>query len=253
MLLGCEEHAKEPPIWEQVKITDIEPAQSVRNARLTEAVDFELVTYEISESQIEKLNELFAMLHPDIFDFENENAFQKNSFRIGLGELRMWNKIRDILVAAQAEKTFQTTMILEADQPGELFIQPVPRRRNIYYFDQTGRMNDGYLGPGKIILKVAVEDIPEKPGTCRLTLVPQFVSSIESLIPKRPDLNKYRNHSFDACAFRVDMAEQYFILMTSELPMVNTRTLNELLFTRRANTDHTKMLMYMILCKRVSN
>ncbi|MFB0525603.1 MAG: hypothetical protein ACETVZ_08665 [Phycisphaerae bacterium] len=104
-LVGCKGPAESEPKPEQIKIGDLAPSRSDQQPAtdLLNTVNFDVYIFEIPAENVSKLSDAWQTLYLKPLLFTNYNAFRANSFIVRTGSMQMWQRVNDLLRAADGQ------------------------------------------------------------------------------------------------------------------------------------------------------
>lgn len=267
---GCNGAEKDKPLWQQVKIGDLAPSHkhSRPNNRALKTINFSVYIFEIPAENISTLNDVWQMLEGSHFAkegkmesldtkslrFNNHSAFTANFFSIGFGQLRMWNKIADLLHNAGGKKIETILLLLPDDQPQNITIARLDHKQFVFYISSAGSTETAEVGPGVLTLQIKAERIPTQKavhrmpyGMCKMNAVPVCLSRA-----------KTGEFLFDSLGFSVEMNPGDFVFIGPEKYITHQITLAGLFFTPpRIETgfsspaDKPAIRCYLIVCTAI--
>jgi hypothetical protein len=251
LLAGCNDPEKDERIWEHTKITDLAPSANAKDTsgELLKTVNFDIYVFDVPAQNIGALDGVWQMLYTKPLRFKDSDAFVANSFAVGFGQLDMWNKASDLLRDAGGRKMEKISVLLTDDQPHDITIGRLARRKTIFYKPKSGSTEGATAGPGKIALRIKARKSPAPRGTCDFDVVPVFLPPIISSIPELAAREKAGEILFTSCRLRAKMGPGDFILLGPQKYISRQVTLAGLLFSRQK--PKPIMRTYLFVCTRI--
>lgn len=251
LLLGCEPPERSKPVWKHIKIGDLAPSHSSKRpaGQSLETMDFHIYISDIPAENIGALDDIWQMLrspaaeggeivplHTKPFRFNDYEAFNANSFLVGFGRVRMWNKITALLHAAGDKKRVESiktvSLLLFDGQANDLAVARLHSEQTIFYTLTGGSMEGVTVGWGKLVLRIKAEKIPGSRGVCKVNVVPVFLPPRKSLIPQLAAREKSREFVFASAGFELKMSPGDIFFLGPEKYIDHQITLGSLFFSR---------------------
>lgn len=245
LLAGCNESAKEKPLWEQTKITDIAPAP-IRGPgdQFLKTMNFRVFVFETPARNLVKLDAVWQLLRgpgsaegargdfasAKPLKFNDYQAFVGNSFTAGFGENRMWNGIRDLLLAAKSRNISTISLLLADGQFNDIPAAGFDRE-SLFYFSGSGQMKGASIGPGTIALRVRAEKIPGSRGVCKISAEPVFSPRIGMRIGHLAPGERTKDFSFGPVGFEARISPGQFVFLGPQEYLDDGTTLGSLFFS----------------------
>ena len=229
---------KEEAIWEKVKIGEIATKPSVKKPgiRLLKTINFDVHIFEMPAENAGKLREVELALYTRPLLFNNYKVFKANLFSVHFGRVKMWNNVRDLLIAAGCQRMVKISLLLSDGQPNDLIITGFDDKRTITYIATDGTKEEADIGPGIIALRIKADKIPGSRGVCKVVAHPVFTLP---KIPSDPRLSKRaqgKDVGFTSAAFGLNMSPDDFILLGPDKYISDLTTLPGLFFTTPEGT-----------------
>ncbi len=233
-LTGCGAPEENEPIWQQLKIGDLAPSHSGKRpgSQLLKTINFNVYAFEIPAENISALDDIWRMLYPKPLQYNNHDAFKANSFLDGLGQVQMWNKIRDLLLAADGKGTRKVSLLLPDGQANDFPIARLDKEQTISYISASGSMEGVTVGPGMVALRLKAEKIPGSRGVCKMSAMPVFSPPIGSSIPELVYRAKAGEFHFSSVGFGLKMSPGDLVVLGPEKYIDDQITLDSLFFSR---------------------
>ena len=253
LLIGCNGPEKTDALWERVKITDIAPSHSDKQAgpQLLKTIDFGIYIFEIPAENVSALDDAWQALHTKPLRFNDYDAFCANSFVVGFGQVQMWNKIADLLRVAGSRKVETVSLLLSDGQAQHIDITGLDSEQTIFYISTGGSMEGVTVGPGELALGIKAEKIPGSRGVCNVDAQPVFSSPIRSSIPQLAARAKSDDFFFTSAGFKLKMSPGDFVLLGPGKYISNQITLGGLFFSRPGRWPVVRV--YLIVCTGISD
>jgi len=251
LLTGCNAPAKDQPLWQQVKITDLAPSRSTERpgTQLLKTMNFDIYVFEIPAGKIDILDDVWQMLYTKPLRFDNYDTFGANSFSVGFGQTRIWNKVADLLRAAGSKRVEKVSLLLSDGQANDIAIATLDSEQTIFYVSTEGSMEGVSIGPGAVALRIKTEKIPGSRGVCDVSALPVFSPPISSPIPQLAAREKSREFLFTSCRFGLKMSPGDFVFLEPEKYEEHQITLASLFFSRVE--PEPAIRTYLIVCTRI--
>src|SRR4030042_4124260 len=116
LLTGCTAPEEEKPIWEQVKISDLDTSSDVDHpqGRPLKTINLDIHIFEMPAEDTNTFNYAQQMLYTKPLHFNDYEAFKANSFSASFGQIQMWNTVANVLRDA-GSKHIETVSLLLPD------------------------------------------------------------------------------------------------------------------------------------------
>ena len=252
LLTGCNSPEKNEPIWRHVKIGDIAPSHTNEQpgGQLLETINFGVYIFEIPAENISALDGVRQILYTKPLKFNDYESFSANSFSAGFGQIQMWNKIRNLLLAAGGKKVKTVSLLLSGGQADDLLIARLYKKQTIFYVSTDGSMEGVTIGPGELALRIKAEKIPGSRGVYNVNAEPVFPSPTRSAIPQLAAREKSGEFLFTSAGFGLKMSPGDFVFL-GPVKYTDQMTLAGLFFSR----DDRKPVIrtYLIVCTRIND
>ncbi|MHC4337373.1 MAG: hypothetical protein ACYSTG_05410, partial [Planctomycetota bacterium] len=233
LLVGCDGAEKEKPIWEQVKISDLAPAQSGKRPgdQSLKTINFGVYVFEVPAENISLLDEVWRMLRMWPLQFIDYDAFCANSFSIGVGEIEMWSKIAESLEAAGAKKVPSVSLFLSDGRADDFTVATIYGEQPVSHVSAGGSMSSATVGPGRLVMRISARKIPGSRGVCYVEVHPVFSPPIITSIPHLAARAKAMELAFISAGFALKMSPGDFVLLGPEEFVSDQITLGSLFFS----------------------
>lgn len=242
---GCAVPEKDKPIWERMKITDLEPPNKEQGGiEPLKTIDFDIIVFEIPAENIKAFDGIWGMLYTQPLRFNDRDAFKANLFLAGFGQIEMLRRIDSLLQAADAKKAERTSLFLQDGQADDVMVARLPREQTVFYISTGDSTEGATLGPGVLVLRIKADKITGSRGVCSVSIQPVFVSGLA--LNRRTD-----EFSFARCGFELKMSPQDFVFLGTEKYISHQMTLSGLLFSKTAEKPVVRS--YMIFCSGISD
>jgi hypothetical protein len=235
-LIGCA-GPEEEPVWEKVKIGDLAPYHGGKppQARLLETINFDVHIFEIPAENIDKLDDIWSGLRTNYrrpMRFDNPHAFSANSFSVCFGQIPMWNRVGDLLLAAGGQKITEVSLLLADGGAETIAITGLDGPRTIFFTSRRGSREGANVGPGILALRIKAEKIPGLKGACNVNACPIFSPpKLSSSIPQLTARAKLREFPFSSAAFGLRMSPGDFVFLGPKKYISDQTTLGGLFFS----------------------
>jgi hypothetical protein len=233
-LLGCNKPEKTKPLWEQVKIGDIAPSGDANRsiAQMLKTINFSVHIFEIPADKIDALEDVWYTLYTGPLRFNNYDAFRANSFSLGFGQVQMWNRIQNILYAANGQKIVTVSLLLSDGEYNDLIVTGLDTERTIYYTAADGSKQGASVGPGVIALRLKAQKIAGLKDVCTLIAYPVFSLPTGSAIPQLSARAEQREFLFSSAAFGLRMSPGDFVVLGPQKYISDQTSLGGLFFSK---------------------
>lgn len=236
-LIGCA-IPEEEPIWEKVKIGDLAPYHGDKppEARLIKTINFDVDIFEIPAENISRLDDIWLSWRTDFrrpVRFDSFYAFSANSFAVRIGQIPMWNRIHELLLAAGGQKITRVSLLLADSEAQTIAVTGLDSPRTVFFTSRRGSREGANIGPGILALQIRAQKIPGLRGVCDVTVCPVFsLPATGGSIPQLAARAKLREFPFDAAAFGVRMSPGDFAFLGPERYISDQTTLSGLFFSK---------------------
>jgi hypothetical protein len=233
-LTGCNGSKQNEPIWEHVKITDLAPFPSGKQpgSSLLKTINFNVYIFEIPAENISTLDDAWPMLYVQPLRFNDYDAFCANSFLAGFGQIPIWNRVAELLRAADGIQGNTISLLLPDGQSNDIAVAGLAQEQTVFYISKKGSMEGATLGPGQFGLRIKAEKIPGSRGVCKVSALPVFSPPRRSSIPLLAAREKSWELLFTSVAFSLTMSPGDFVLLGPEKYDSGQITLGSLFFSK---------------------
>jgi len=268
-LIGCAV-PEEEPIWEKIKIGDLAPYHGDKppEARLIKTINFDVHIFEIPTENISRLDDIWSGWRTDFrrsVRFDNFYAFSANSFAVRIGQISMWNRIHELLLAAGGQKITNVSLLLADGEAQTIAVTGLDSPRTIFFTSRRGSREGANVGPGILALQIRAEKIPGLRGVCDVAVCPVFsLPAIGSSIPQLAARAKLHEFPFNSAAFGVRMSPGDFAFLGPERYISDQTTLSGLFFskpkgslflsaTKREGPEHKPAVrIFLLVCTAIN-
>jgi len=234
-LAGCNESEKknEAP-WQHLKITDLAPSHSGNQpgTGLLKTINFNVYIFEIPAENVSTLDDVWQMLYFQPIRFNDYDAFGANSFSAGFGQIPMWNRIADVLQAADGKEAKRVSLLLADGQANDVAIVVLDREQTVFHISGKGSMEGATIGPGELALRIRAEKIAGLRGVCKTDVLPVFTPPRRSTIPLLAARDKSGEFRFTSTGFSLKMSPGDFVFLGPETYIDDQITLGGLFFSK---------------------
>ncbi len=257
LLAGCAS-PEEEPIWENVKIGDLAPRSGGKpqSVRLIKTINFDLHIFEIPAENIDKLDDTRKTLYTKPLRFNSLHAFGANSFSVCFGQIRMLDKIYNLLLAASGKIIAKVSLMLADGQTETIAITGLDGPRTIFFTSTYGSREGANVGPGILALRLKAQTIPGSRGVCDVTAYPVFSPPISrGAIPQLDARTRRREFPFGAAAFELKMGPGDFILLGPKEYISDQTALGGLFFSeteRKPPERKPAVRIFLLVCTRTN-
>jgi hypothetical protein len=261
-LSGCPRQDKEPPLWDQVKITDLATKDQASTGLNT--ADLDIYVFQVPTERVKGLRGLWDALNSKPFRYRNYRAFRSNAFRVAKGTHPQWDWIAGSLIEAGASKGATVSLWLSGDQEDDVTLTALGSPQKVTFMDKEGQSQQVTIGPGRLVLRLKVEQGSPAPQTRQLVAYPVFTCSTGGAIPELAAMTKAKDVAFLASAFSTPIREGDIVVLGPEDYYGGLSTLGGLFFcdpqgrlavdSGRPNPVRIKQTVrvYVIVCTRLS-
>jgi len=261
-LSGCPRQDKEPPLWDQVKITDLATKDQPSTGLNT--TDLDIHVFQVPTERVKGLRGLWDALNSKPFRYRNHNAFRSNAFRIAKGTLQQWDWIAGSLNEAGASKGATVSLWLSGDQEDDVTLLVLGSPQKVTFMDKDGQSQQVTIGPGRLVLRLKTEQGGLASQARQLVAYPVFTRAAGGAIPELEARIKAKDVAFLASAFSTPIQEGDIVVLGPEDYYGGSSTLGGLFFcdpqgrltvdSRRPDPIRIKQTVrvYVIICTRLS-
>jgi hypothetical protein len=264
-LSGCVEPKKEPPVLDNVKISDLAPTEGDKPlpSQRIKTITIDVHVFEVPAENIDKLEKIRKNLYIRPLRLKDYGAFYANSFWIRFGHRQKWNEVYEMLQAAEGQRISRITLMLPDAWPETFPITGMDRSQSVSYTAINGSEEAAHVGPGILGLRIKAKTIPTSPGECSVTAYPVFTPPVKSTIPELEAQVKRREFPFTVVAFGLNMRPGHFVVLAPTEYIEDQTTLGGLFFTNpegrlffRDDENNlperkTAFRVFLLLCTRV--
>lgn len=221
-----------------VKIGDIAPAGpgGQSGAQLLKTINFSVYIIEVPAENADKLADLWSVLDSTPLRFNNASAFKANSFSIGFGQVRLWNKVYELLHGAGGQEIGTVSLLLADDQAGDLAVTGLDYQQKVSFVSSDLSSQSTTIGPGILALRIKATKIAAVQGACAFVAHPVFTVPVTSPIPQLAARARSREFPFTAAAFGLKMSAGDFLVLGPEKYIGDLTTLGGLFFSNPAGS-----------------
>lgn len=230
---GCNGR-KELPIWEQVKIRDLAPIDNNTqpDSQRLKTINFNVCIFEIPADEISSLDKIWPTLYTQPLRFNNPEAFNANSFRVGFGQIPMWNRVANALRSVDGIQAGTFSLLIPGGQSNDVAIAALSREQTVFYTSNKGTMEGAIFGRGRLGLRVQAEKMAGARGVCRVSVQPVFSPPERRQIPLLSAREKSGEYLFESAGFSLNISPGDFLLLGPEKYESGQTTLSSLLFSK---------------------
>lgn len=264
-LSGCNQPKDNPPIWEEVKISDLVPTENGKPKfpQKVKTINLDVHIFEVPAENIDKLDKIRKKLYVRPLRLRDYGAFYANSFWIRFGYQRMWNEVYEMLLNADGQRLTRISLMLPDAWPETVTITGSDRPQSIVYTAINGSKEVANVGPGILGLRIRAKAIPTSPGECSVTAYPVFTPPVKSTIPELNAQVKRREFPFTFAAFGLNMRPGQFVVLAPTKYVEDQTTLGGLFFSNPQGTlflgkDNTNsperkpaVRVFLLICTRI--
>jgi hypothetical protein len=211
---GCN-GSEEVPIWEQVKITDLAPIDNINQAnnQRLKTINFNVYIFEIPADDISTLDKIWPTLYTQPLRFNNPEAFSASSFRVGFGQIPLWNRVASTLRSVDGIQAGTFSLLIPDGQFNDVAITAIAREQTVFYTSDKGTMEGAALGRGQVGLRIQAEKIAGARGVCKVSVLPVFSPPGRSWIPLLSAREKTDEFLFEPVGFHLNIGPGDFIFL----------------------------------------
>ncbi len=240
-VIGCGPHADEggpAPAEAGVKIGDIGPSDpgGQSGAQLLKTINFSVYIIEVPAENVDKLADFWSVLDTTPLRFNSPSAFKANSFSLGFGHVRLWNKVYDLLRRIGAQELGTVSLLLPDDQASDLAVTGLEYKQKVSFVSGDLSSQSATIGPGILALRIKATKIPTLQGACTVVAHPVFIVPVASPIPQLAARAKSREFPFTAAAFGLKISPGDFVALGPEKYIGDLTTLGGLFFSNPAGS-----------------
>lgn len=264
--LGCREPQGEVPIWEKVKIGDLAPVGGKPSqAELVKAVHLDVHVLEIPADNISELEAIRKQLHIRPLRLTSFKAFDGNSFLARFGRGNLWDEVRTVLTAANAQDVVRVSLMLTDGEPQTFAVTGLSSTQTVFYTAVDGSRQGANVGPGIIGLRIKADRVPSMRGVCDVVAYPVFSLPVKSAIKELDSQMKKREFPFTAAAFGLRMSPGDFVYLGPKQYVSDQSDLGGLFFTnlrgnliidraaRKPPERKTAVRVFLLTCTRIDD
>ena len=264
-LAGCAGPKEGPPVWEEVKISDLAPHQGDKPgpSQRVKTINLDVHVFEVPAENIDKLDAIRKKLYIRPLRLRDYGAFHANAFWIRFGHRRLWNEVYEMLLAADGQRLTRVSLMLPDGWPEMITIAGLDRPQSVSYTAIDGSKEAARVGPGVLGLRIKAKSIPGSPGVCSVTAYPVVTPPVRSTIPELDAQVKRREFPFTVVAFGLNMRPGNFVVLAPTEHVKDQTTLGGLFFGNpkdslffRAGEDKPPkrkpaVRVFLLLCTRI--
>ncbi len=264
-LTGCPK-PEEKPVWEEVKIGDLAPADGkTPEAGRVNAINLQVYVLEIPADNIDELDKIRKQLRIRPLRLTSYKAFDGNSFVARFGRTDRWSLVHKVLTAANAREAANVSLMLTDGEPRTINVTGLRTPQTIFYTAKDGTKQGANIGPGLIGLRIKADKIPDRRGVCEVVAYPVFYLPVSSAIKKLDSQMKRREFSFTAAAFGLKMGPGDFVYLGPKEFVSDPTDLGGLFFTnlrgrvffntaeRKPPERKTAVRVFLLVCTRIDD
>jgi len=249
LLAGCPAPEK-PPIWEQVKISDLAPHGATEpNQPSSDIINLNIYVFKIPANDANTLDNIWPSLYTQPLRFNSYNAFAMNLFAAGFGRPQDWDPIADILRSADARRAERDSLVLLNGQPKDLLISAIDSQKTIFYTSISHESEGVTVGPGSFALRIKAQKIPGQRGVCNMSIQPVFVPSRKFRLPLQKETDSAGSFVFDALEVELQISPGRFLLLGPKRYIADQSVLAGLFFSTDVPRPVAKL--YLFVCGEI--
>lgn len=231
--IGCNSN-KELPIWEQVKIRDLAPIDynAQPGSQQLKTINFNVYVFEIPADEIEAMDKVWPTLYTQPLRFNNPEAFSTSTFRVGFGQVPMWNRAANTLRSVDGIQAGTFSLLIPDGQSNDVAIAAIAQEQTVFYTSEKGTKAGIKLRRGQIGLRVQAEKIAGARGVCRVSVLPVYSPPGRIWVPLLSTGGKSGEFLFESAGFRLNISPGDFVLLGPEKYDGGQTTLSGLLFSK---------------------
>ncbi len=251
LLAGCT--PAEPPIWEQVKISDLAKFQGAtqKKSNVLKTINLNVRVIEIPAEKIEVLDNIWQVLHKGPLRFRDMEAFEANSFSAGYGQLEIWDKIAVFLRSAGGKQVRTVSLLLFDGESENITATRLYNEQAIWYYSYQNSLEGITAGPGKLVLRIKAEKVPGSRGLCRVYIKPVIPSLSGGALSRLSAAGRINETIFYSAGIELEMGRGDFIFLGPKEYIDNQVTLGGLLFSRPNRKPKPVVRVFLIVCTNV--
>lgn len=262
---GCPHKGAEPPIWEQVKITDLAPKDPNRAGRILDTTDLDIYVFHIPAAKIKSMRGLWDGLNPRPIRYANYNAFRSNAFRVAQGTLRQLDWVIGSIAEASGRLAGSVSVWLQGQQEHDVKICTLPIAQAITHSSKDYDSQKVMVGPGIIALRLRADPMATGVPIRRLVAYPVFSLGHGGPIDQLARIAKEREVVFMGAGFAVPIREGDIVVLGPEEYCGDQSTLSGVFFRHQepvididpsvpASVQRVQVYrVYAIVCKRIGS
>lgn len=254
-ITGC---GNSEPIWEDIKITDLAPANSPENPDNIKTVSFDIHKIEFPADRMDEVKEIYEDLQTSALSLNSTTGFKENLFQAGLGQKQTWEKLNQVYKKANAEVKSSMSYIINFDQPNYIPAARIDPAKKLYYHQADGNLKKAVIKNSELTFRITARRIANRKGFCRLYIVPAFRNKtsenrFESFLKEGSGNqgNIFNDSVFESTAFNVEISRGDFILIGPEKFVPHQYTLPAVLFC--SQQPKPVFRIFLILCKQIKS
>lgn len=232
-LSGCNEPEEQPALWDQVKIDDLAPLDDGNKpqTQVLKTINIDVHVFEVPADNVDKLDKIRKRFYIRPLRLVDYEAFNSNSFVVRFGKAEMWSDLREMLLAAEGQRTGKISLLLSDGEPQTIAVAKSDRPQTILFSGEGGSHEGAKVGPGVLGLRVKASRIPGSRGVCDVVAYPVFSPPGQSPIPQLEARVKQREFSFTSAAFGLNMTPGDFVYLGPRQYISDTAELGGLFFS----------------------
>ncbi len=229
---GCSE-PEDPPIWENVKIGDLAPADGTEPGRtaVQQRISFDVHIFEVPADNVDKLGAVWQALYIRPVRFLSTRAFQANHFAVAYGDSRTQGAVNDALAAAGGTRLTRVALILTPGETQDVAVTPLRRQQTVTYVSTRNAHDEAVIGPGVLNLRIKAVRTPGTRDQCSMAAEPAFTVPMHHAIPQFTERARSKEVQFAAAGFAVRMAPGDIVVLGPSIYISDDTTLQGLFFT----------------------
>lgn len=237
---GCDK-GESKASWEDVKIGDIGPVQSVKGpgGQLLKTANFDLYIYEVPGENVGKLEDLWESVYARGVRFYNYRAFSANLFRVGFGKRFRWSGTQGLLREVGGKRMARIALLLADGELQNVMVTGLNEPRELSYIARDLSREKAIVGPGIMALRVRGERLAGERGVCQVVAYPAFLLPVMSAIAPLGEQANRGEVKFTAAGFGLKMSPDDFVVLGPRKYLSERVTLGGLFFS---NLDGTMFL-----------
>lgn len=232
-----------------MKVFDLQPSVSSEPLR---PIEFQIFVYELPILHLPEYRDLVQSLDRTSVELQDPPGFSNNSLIVGFGQPQIgMNTVRQ-LESIGGEQISARSLIVFDEKGDDLASLELPLNAEISWRDRTGFEHQQVVGAGRLSWILKSRLVGEIRGIADVRIEPGFRKKADEIGGRMLGHTEIPVQGFPVIAFHSRMGPGDFLLFGPNQIPNNENSLSALL-CRSARNPQVRVLVYLVICTRISN